>query len=327
MKYLILCFGRTDFTKFTIDSILENAKFTPEIIIINNGWNSNIVPPTISEYWKSFINDYRSHISKVYDIETINPKSALDAFSVPELNTSDEFHFISDNDCVLNPKLAKYFDVEMISAMHEFREINKLGVSFFRSVTWDYCKFFESGKFSLDNYFLPISDDYINEQLVKKQFDMDLGVTKSIPKEFSHKLMPAWSDTTLSIVRHPFRVSHKEIPSKFIRYAPTVKGTEMLHIGYLEPFFHNKKDELSNLEFIWYHAIRPFVLPRYFTDYTARKNTYLKNLSKAGYGGYIETIDSLLQLSPWKELFKKMDKDYVSSKSKLNKFFKHIFQK
>ena len=327
MKYIILCFGRTDFTRMTIESILEHAKFTPEIIIVNNGWNSTIVPKEIEEYWESFVRQYKNNISKIYNVEKINPGSALDAFSIPELDHNEKYHFITDNDCILRPGLSRYFDEELKNAMDDFSSLNKLGVRFFRSISLHYCRDFYSKNMLLDDYLLPFSDFFHNDRLVPSTTEMDAGIRDDFKVSVaSPKLMNAPSDTTLSIVRNPYRVAQKEIEGRFIRYSPTLIGTEMLHLGYLEPIFLNKQNELSNLEFIWYHQIRPFVLPRYFKDYSKRRDDYLKNLTLAGVIDPVKRTEAILNSDSWKNLFQKLHADYNKMNSTthkiLNKFFK-----
>ena len=327
MKYIVLCFGRTDFTRLTIESILEHAKFTPEIIIVNNGWNSNVVPKEIEDYWKQFIKQYKTDISKIYNVEKINSGFALDAFSIPELDDNDKYHFITDNDCILRPGLSRYFDETLKDAMDDLTNLNKLGVRFHRSVSLSYCRDYSGKNLTLDDYLLPSSDFFQNDRLVASTSEMDAGIRNDFKVPVtSPKLINAPSDTTLSIVRKPYRVAQEEIEGKFIRYSPTLNGTEMLHLGYLEPIFFNKKNELSNLEFIWYHQIRPFVLPRYFNDYSKRRDYYLKNLAIAGFDEPVKRIEAILKRALWGNLFQQMHVDYKKNNSTIQKILKKLFK-
>lgn len=286
MDYIILCFGRTAFTKLTIDSILRNCGGEARIVLVNNGWNERLVPPGILKVWHQFVAQYRDEgkVHEVCEIESPTAGVALNAFSVPQLASGGRYHFITDNDCLILPGAAGHFDDLAVAAMDKNAELWKLGAFLYRKVSRAYCERFASEGLDLGD-FLPV--DWGNhERFCADDSGMqDYADYTKTPRSWHERDRQIWmipSDTTLSIVRSPERVTEAH------RLSPTLRSIEVLHVGYLESHFCLRTGVDDNMEFLHYHLLRPKVLLQFAADYQKRAAAYMGNLRKAGRGDLID---------------------------------------
>ena len=287
MDYFILCFGRTEFTRLTVDSIWRNCRTAPRIVLINNGWNERLVPKDILKVWRQFVARYRDEgkIHEVFEIESPTAGIALNAFSVPFLSDGERYHFITDNDCLILPDAGVRFDDLAVEVMEKNPDIWKLGAFLYRKVSPRYCARFAGEGLSLD-HFMPI-DWSTGERFCPDDNGMqDYADYTKTSRTFHARDPRIWmipSDTTLSIVRNPHRVTEAQ------RLSPTLRPFEVLHIGYLESHFCSTSDAAANLEFIHFHILRPKILLQFAADYQKRAIAYLSNLRKAGFGELVDT--------------------------------------
>ena len=269
MYHYILCYGRTKFTEYTIKSIIENAKYKPKIVLLNNGWNANTVPVEVVSLWDSFIYKqlYEGNIAKIINLPT-SPTFALDGLQVADHDCPEEFYFITDNDCIIQ---TSNFD-EMLHNGASKHGLNKLGADFYRSISLDYCKQFHLIAADLNHYYpcptdnlhlRPTGPGYTYCQLLnipETELFPESGITNNV------------TDTTLSIVRKGHSVSQHSQN----RLSPSLKGIDMLHAGYLEPIFKSK-NSLETIEMLVYAKNRLKNLPDQNSDYQKRFDSY-KNL-------------------------------------------------
>ncbi len=289
MDFHILCFGRTEFTRLTVDSILRNAAPGTRIQLINNGWNERIVPREILQVWRDFVDAYRQ-AGKIHSVlEIANPAAggALNAFSA--LPSSQEpYHFITDNDCLVSPSAdGKPFDTFAVELMDANPGLWKLGAFLYRKISESYCRRYETEGLRLEDY-LPIpwgGDDRFSVNDDGMQDYADYTATKRETYQFDARIWMIPTDTTLSIVRNPHRVSETK------RLSPTVRGIEVLHIGYLEPYFISRTNEASTMEVMYYHFLRPRIMLQFADDYRKRAVAYFDNLRKSGHGKLLQEFN------------------------------------
>lgn len=286
MDYVILCFGRTAFTKLTVDSILRNCIGDARIVLVNNGWNESLVPPEILMVWRQFVTKYRDEgkVHEVCEIENPIAGAALNAFSVPHLSTDARYHFITDNDCLILPSADGHFDELAASALDRNAELWKLGAFLYRKVSRAYCERFAGEGLDFGD-FLPIEWGKHERFCVDDAGMQDYSDYTNTPRLLHERDRKIWmipSDTTLSIVRAPNRVTEAH------RLSPTLRSVEVLHVGYLESHFYSPMNMDSNLEFIHYHLLRPKVLLQFAVDYKKRAAAYIGNLRKTGHGDLID---------------------------------------
>jgi hypothetical protein len=277
----------------TVDSIVRNAREKPKITLINNGWNAKIVPSRILGYWQNFVQEYtdRKIVADVYETEHALVGGALESLALPRIDLGERYHFITDNDCVIKKTSHGNFDSFMSKDMDENPELIKLGAFLYRSVSSDYCREFEDETISFRDY-LPFSPD--DPRIKSSRADMQdiaqwKGQTAVAYRPSSNVYMMA-SDTTLSIIRNPRRFDQE------IRISPSTKSAEILHIGYLEPYFFNSRSRDAVLEMIFYHLVRPKVLTEFTADYELRANLYCQNLIRNGHQDLVNEVFGLIGL-------------------------------
>lgn len=302
MDYFILCFGRTDFTRMTVDAIRANARVPPKITLINNGWNSRFVPPQILKYWTDFTQAYLDggQIHAVHEIDAPVIGRALDAFAAPALDGAGRYYFITDNDCVVdNRGRGDCFDDYAVGRMDAHPELQKLGAFLYIQISLAHCRqfpvFADSPAGGLADY-LPIDFDgdpsFARTPDGMKDLAAYRGQARTVDAAdpcIAH--MPV--DTTFSILRSPCRVTQAN------RLSPTLLGFEILHVGFFEPYFFNQSSTLSNMEFVYYQLLRPKVLTEFAEVYAKRCARYLANLAKAGHSELVGETDSLIR-SNWR---------------------------
>lgn len=298
MDYFILCFGRTDFTRMTVDAILANASATPRITLINNGWNARFVPPSILKYWTDFTQEYLDcgKVQAVHQIDAPVIGRALDAFAAPALDQAGRYYFITDNDCVVdNRGRAQAFDEVAVARMDAHPELQKLGAFLYIRISLDHARQFPVFAPSLPQY-LPIDFDHDPSFARTPEGMQDLAAYRGQPRVvdpvdpgIAH--MPV--DTTFSILRTPHRVTQAN------RLSPTLLAVEILHVGFFEPYFYNPDARLSNLEFVYYQLLRPRVLTEFADVYAQRASRYVTNLTKAGHADLVGETDGLIR-SNWR---------------------------
>ena len=298
MDYFILCFGRTDFTRMTVDAILANARTPPRITLINNGWNARFVPPQILPYWTDFTQEYLDcgKVHAVHEIDAPVIGRALDAFAAPALGGAGRYYFITDNDCVVDNRGSdQAFDDVAVARMDAHPALQKLGAFLYIRIAPEHCRQFSVFAPSLDHY-LPI--DFDHDPSFARSVDgmQDLAtyrgqarVVDAVDRAIAH--MPV--DTTFSVLRAPHRVTQAN------RLSPTLLTVEILHVGFFEPYFYNPGSRLSNLEFIYYQLLRPKVLTEFAGVYAQRCGRYIANLTRAGHADLVGETDGLIR-SNWR---------------------------
>jgi hypothetical protein len=267
MYYYLLCYGRTEFTKWTINSILKNSESHPNIILINNGWNQQTIPSNILSIWENYINSalQDGSISKVININS-SPEFVLDAFKIADQDCPSEYYFVSDNDCIIN---TKNFDTILLNSIKKY-SLQKLGVDFYRTISKEYCNKFDTINSFITDYFWEQTNDRLTKFGSEKKFT-DLTNTAEVELYPNSNIFNNLSDTTLSIVKKGAGVSQ----NISTRISHSLSGLDMLHIGYLEPNYNSPLDE-NILENLLYQKKRYENMIEAKEDYLNRYNKYLE---------------------------------------------------
>jgi hypothetical protein len=159
---------------------------------------------------------------------------ALNAFSVPFLSDGERYHFITDNDCLILPDAGVRFDDLAVEVMEKNPDIWKLGAFLYRKVSPRYCARFAGEGLSLD-HFMPI-DWSTGERFCPDDNGMqDYADYTKTSRTFHARDPRIWmipSDTTLSIVRNPHRVTEAQ---RLSPHAPPIRGPahRLLGIAFL----------------------------------------------------------------------------------------------
>lgn len=287
MEYFILCFGRTDFTKATVDSILANATQKPSIYLINNGWNEKIVPDAILGYWRHFTSEYKESgkIVDVIEVPVAMGSVALDSLEIAQSMAQGEYYWISDNDCII---ASPGFDESCLELMNTYPELPKLGIDFYRIVSFEYCDRFAS--------YIPGYEFYIRALVPSYNRIIEgnpVGYTECTGEEKLYyrgdtRVCSSLSDTTLSIVRKGCAISQRNN-----RISLSASAFEMLHVGYLEPAYRPFGDQ-ALFEMLHYMNLRPHVLTEFKDDYEERKMRYISNLIQHGMVSKIQRYNELI---------------------------------
>ncbi|MBI3986022.1 MAG: hypothetical protein HY343_03835 [Lentisphaerae bacterium] len=277
IDYYVLCFGRTDFTRFTVDSILERAGFTPRITLINNGWIPGIIPDALHGYWAAFVDDYlrQKKVARVINLPFPPFMGTLNAFSQTPFLTDSPFYFITDNDC-LPPREAEGqpFDAYCCSIMRDHPSFYKIGLRLYRKISLAYAEQF--GFTACDRKTMEALSYLDDDRFVPDHSDLpDLFDAMGQPRivyEKDDRILLMNCDTTFSLVRKPVLINkgNRLCKASFAR-------CETLHIGYFEPFYFNEKEPRSTEELVLYHRIRALTLPEFHQNYVQREKKYLEN--------------------------------------------------
>ena len=286
MDYYVLCFGRTDFTRYTVESIWHYASEAPRIVLINNGWNASIVPPLVLEYWMNFVDSsLRSgRIASVIDHATPVVGLALNAFQQANSHTHDSLYWISDNDCVIG---SGGYELLARTLMETYPELPKLGVDFHRLVSRSYCQGYESIARDIEGYLWQFDDVRVVPAGAEADYcDLSGDLRQNYRDDSS--INNNKTDTTLSVVRKGIAVTQGEN-----RISDAIAGVKMLHIGYLESLYWSD-DEIAVCEMLHYMNLRPLVLTEWAADYENRKQQYIANLLHSQNGNVIERYNQML---------------------------------
>lgn len=286
MRYYILCFGRTDFTKFTVDSIRRNAELPADIYLINNGWNESIVPREILRYWIGFVELYQrlGLIQGVFDFPAPSQNSALNSFSKVRQGGDADFYWITDNDCIVN---SQGFDRVALSCMEKYRELPKLGIDFYRRISLELCEGYPELFTVLPGYLHSCEDVRIVEFGSESEYSSETGSEKTYYKG-DPRISNNFTDTTLSIVRGDVSVSQFDN-----RISYSISGLDMLHVGYLEPIYFSI-NPLANYEMLHYVNVRPHIMTEWRDNYEDRRIQYVRNLVNSGHSDVVDDYNRIL---------------------------------
>jgi len=260
VDHFILCYGRTDFTKFTIDSISNRSKFIPKITLINNGWTH--------KRWHSFAEDYLKQ-GKVANIVNTNCKYPLDAFEKPNFLTSSPYYFATDNDCLMPlPQHGLKFDEYGYTIMNENKILKRLGYMCFRNIFLTHFPEFDQIE---PNLIVPLYKlERFSTKLQTKKGEWTESLRVSILNK-DPRLINMISDTTLSIIRKPLKIN-----GRANRFAHTsIPDFAISHLGYIEESYYTPDSYEETVE---YMTKRVTNLTEFATDYENRKNRYTHNV-------------------------------------------------
>lgn len=287
MNYYLLCFGRTEFTKITIDAILRCANKPAKIHIINNGWNRGLVPKEILSNWQDFVNDYKKmgFIHNIIEIDKPTSGFALDAFNIAANDNDDEYYWITDNDVLVNHK---GFDEYCKTQMDSHVSLSKLGVDFKRTISFALLSEFSDHIPDFKHYMLGSPNDRFSPNGMEQDHCESVNKTKTY-YENNPNITNNFTDTTLSIVR-----KGKSVSQYSDRVSYSVANIKMLHMGYLESNYFSV-NKLSVLEMMHYMNLRPMILTEFKEDYENRKNKYISNLIGSGNIELIELYNRIIR--------------------------------
>jgi hypothetical protein len=234
------------------------------------------VPSKILDHWKSFESRalYEGLADSIVSEKIPTIGSALSIFS-KYCNAGDsDFYFISDNDCLVD---SIDFDLRLIKLMLKYPSLHKLGIDFYHVISKPYAASFSqylpAGVSHLEGQAPRVGDDCINAfgkyGPCIEFLDADGDICKS------------QSDTTISIVRKNIAISQHEY-----RWSYNASGLRHLHVGHLEELFWSS-NELSVLEMIHYHRLRPMILTEFKEVYDKRLQNYINNIRLAGHENLI----------------------------------------
>ena len=276
MKFFILCFGRTDYTEATCRSIKECSGSRAEIILINNGWTEYTVPTKILDHWDHFKSKALSEglVDKIITEKFPIIGSALSIFSKYCEAGDSDFYFISDNDCLVD---SVDFDLKLIHLMYKYPSLHKLGIDFYHVITRKYADSF--------SHYLPSNVSHLDGQSTRVGESCINAFGEIGPcQEFldsEGEICKSQSDTTISIVKKEIAISQHQY-----RWSYNASGLRHLHVGHLEELFWSS-NELSVLEMIHYHRLRPIILTEFKEVYEKRLANYINNIKIGGHNKII----------------------------------------
>lgn len=286
MDYFVLCFGRTAFTRATVDAIHACAALPARVHLINNGWNERLVPLALLAEWRRFVDEYlgNGRVASVIERPTAVVGAALDGLTLADERAQGPYYWVTDNDCVVD---TPGFDRHALGLMAQYGELSKLGVDFARKVSRTHAESFARHWQGL-LHFLPAGGDYrIVPEGAEISYCQETGTAEQHYRGDA-RITNNLVDTTLSIVRKGRAVAQGRN-----RVSLGIAGLRLLHIGYLEPVF-DSACEASVLEMLHYMNLRPLVLTEWAQVYRDRAQQYLHNLALNGRQATVQDYNRLL---------------------------------
>ena len=162
--------------------------------------------------------------------------------------------------------------------MHKYPSLHKLGIDFYHIISKSYAASFSQ--------YLPAEVSHLGGQAPRVGDNCINAFGKYGPctdfLDADGDICKSQSDTTISIVRKDIAISQHEY-----RWSYNASGLRHLHVGHLEELFWSS-NELSVLEMIHYHRLRPVILTEFKEVYNKRLQNYINNIKISGHESMIE---------------------------------------
>jgi hypothetical protein len=266
VDYLVMCAGRTFFTKLVVDSILARARHKPLITLVNTGWTHHV--------WHDWANDYirQGKVARIVDADIVDHNPAT-PFRLVDFIGDAPYYFVTDNDCLAPmPEDGVAFDEHSFKIFDDNPSLLRFGMLLFRNrVTPCYVEKFPEWE-ELKPY---IKRKIIDPEEHELKVHPNAGGgawTPEIRKQFATpdpRLVWVPADTTFTAVRKP----HKLGAGNRYSLASTMSYPTS-HIGYVEEWFYHPE---YAVEMMLYNARRVNgICPEFKDFYHRRERSYQK---------------------------------------------------